>query len=54
MVKYIFSNGKVYVDDGEFSPLTHKPTPSFGSFGLLVLFNDRGEPFIPGQGDPDV
>lgn len=54
MVKYIFSNGKVYVDDGTFSPIMHKPAPHFGSFGLLVLINEHGEPIVKRQGDHDV
>lgn len=54
MVRYIFKDGKVYADDGEFSPIRRKSTPRIGTFGLLVLINERGEPFIPGQGEPDV
>ena len=47
MVKYIFSEGKVYADDGGFTPIPRRAAPHVGAMGLLVLLRKPGVPTIP-------
>lgn len=53
MVKYIFREGKVFADDGEFTPIPRRTAPDIGSFGLLILLRRPGMPVVPGQERPD-
>lgn len=54
MVKYIFMEGKVFADDGGFTPIPRRAAPHVGSMGLLVLLRQPGVPTIPGQEGSDV
>jgi hypothetical protein len=54
MVRYIFAEGKVYPDDGSFTPIPRRRVLDFGSYGLLILLEKPGVPVIPGQEGPDV
>lgn len=54
MVKYIFAEGRVYSDDGGFTPIPRRRISDFGSYGLLILLESPGMPVIAGQEGPDV
>lgn len=54
MVKYIFSEGKVYADDGGFTPIPRRAAPHVGAMGLLVLLRRPSVPTLAGKEDLDV